>query len=50
MRSGAVTNPIPGSVLRLVLVVTMDYGIAEPVDAQTDLENRNISGQDVQRP
>jgi hypothetical protein len=50
IRSGAVTNPIPGRVLRPVLVATMDYGIAEPAKVQTDLVNRNMSGLCALRP
>jgi hypothetical protein len=52
-RSGAVTNPIPGRVHRVVLEPTMDYGIAEVVNLQTGsyaAGDRNISGHNVQTP
>ena len=44
-RSGAVANPIAGSVHRMVLMTTMDYGITEGGPPQT----RNISGHGTQR-
>ena len=37
IRSGAVTNPIPGRLNRMVPMPTMDYGIAESVGLQTGI-------------